>query len=228
MLTTRNRTIAPDRPRRGRGRPRARHGDRAVLAGEITGNGTPQGRQRPLLLRLLGPGGPAVVHRRQRHGPPGEPRQGRPGHAQNWGQIDQATRAFLTSIGMNPGIACNPNKTHFGEGVAEAPPAPVRPCGGRGFFVSGSRLSGRQLRRRPPTPPAATAIVATQAAISARRVKPSLARMCSTWAPTVRGDRPQRLADRPVGQAVGDEPGDLELPRRQRPPRLLFDAAARG
>jgi hypothetical protein len=41
--------------------------------------------------------------------------KGDPGHAQSWGQIDKATRAFLTSIGLNPGIACNPNKTTFGE-----------------------------------------------------------------------------------------------------------------
>ena len=38
------------------------------------------------------------------------PTKGVPGHAQSWGQIDQATRAFLTSIGLNPGIACNPTK----------------------------------------------------------------------------------------------------------------------
>ena len=37
--------------------------------------------------------------------------KGEPGHAQSWGQIDKATRAFLTSIGSNPGIACNPNKS---------------------------------------------------------------------------------------------------------------------
>jgi len=29
---------------------------------------------------------------------------------QNWGQLDSATRAFLTSIGVNPGVACNPTK----------------------------------------------------------------------------------------------------------------------
>ena len=27
---------------------------------------------------------------------------------QNWGQIDKLGRAFLTSIGMAPGLACNP------------------------------------------------------------------------------------------------------------------------
>ena len=30
--------------------------------------------------------------------------------AQSWGQIPKAVRDFLTSIGMNPGIACNPTK----------------------------------------------------------------------------------------------------------------------
>jgi hypothetical protein len=32
------------------------------------------------------------------------------GHAQSWGQIPKAGRDFLTSIGSNPGIACNPTK----------------------------------------------------------------------------------------------------------------------
>jgi hypothetical protein len=41
--------------------------------------------------------------------------KGDPGHAQSWGQIDKATRAFLTSIGLNPGMACNPNRSTFGE-----------------------------------------------------------------------------------------------------------------
>ena len=32
------------------------------------------------------------------------------GHAQSWGQIPKEGRVFLTSIGLNPGIACNPTK----------------------------------------------------------------------------------------------------------------------
>jgi hypothetical protein len=36
--------------------------------------------------------------------------KGVPGHAQSWGQIPKAGRDFLTSIGSNPGIACNPQK----------------------------------------------------------------------------------------------------------------------
>lgn len=27
---------------------------------------------------------------------------------QNWGQVDKETKAFLTSIGLHPGSACNP------------------------------------------------------------------------------------------------------------------------
>ena len=30
---------------------------------------------------------------------------------QSWGQVGQGGRAFLTSIGLNPGIACNPSKS---------------------------------------------------------------------------------------------------------------------
>jgi hypothetical protein len=41
--------------------------------------------------------------------------KGEPKHSQSWGQIDKATRAVLTSMGLNPGIACNPNKSS-GEG----------------------------------------------------------------------------------------------------------------
>jgi hypothetical protein len=36
--------------------------------------------------------------------------KGSPAHAQSWGQIPKADRDFLTSIGVNPGIACNPTK----------------------------------------------------------------------------------------------------------------------
>ena len=39
--------------------------------------------------------------------------KGEPGHAQSWGQIPKEGdfgRDFLTSIGSNPGIACNPNR----------------------------------------------------------------------------------------------------------------------
>jgi hypothetical protein len=39
------------------------------------------------------------------------PTKGTPGHAQSWGQIDQETRAFLTTVGANPGNSCNPQKS---------------------------------------------------------------------------------------------------------------------
>ncbi len=32
------------------------------------------------------------------------------GHAQSWGQIPKDFRDVLTSMGFNPGIACNPTK----------------------------------------------------------------------------------------------------------------------
>lgn len=31
--------------------------------------------------------------------------------AQSWGQLPKAVRDFLTSIGSNPGVACNPKKS---------------------------------------------------------------------------------------------------------------------
>jgi hypothetical protein len=46
---------------------------------------------------------------------PGNPDSDGFTRTQNWGQIDQATRAFLTSVGSNPGVACNPTKA-TGEG----------------------------------------------------------------------------------------------------------------
>jgi hypothetical protein len=50
------------------------------------------------------------------HGNPlPESTKGVPGHAQSWGQIPKADRDFLTSIGLNPGIACNPMKSSGGE-----------------------------------------------------------------------------------------------------------------
>jgi hypothetical protein len=34
---------------------------------------------------------------------------------QSWGQLDRATRSFLTSIGVNPAVACNPTRASGGE-----------------------------------------------------------------------------------------------------------------
>ena len=48
--------------------------------------------------------------------PVANPVKGVPAHAQSWGQIPKDVRAFLTSIGSNPGIACNPTKSAGGAG----------------------------------------------------------------------------------------------------------------
>jgi len=45
---------------------------------------------------------------------PGNPDEDGFERVQNWGHVDQATRAFLTSIGVNPGVACNPTKSSGG------------------------------------------------------------------------------------------------------------------
>ena len=42
-----------------------------------------------------------------------DPTRGDPGHAQSWGQIPKAVRDQLTQIGLNPGMACNPNRSTF-------------------------------------------------------------------------------------------------------------------
>ena len=90
----------------------------AVFAGEVTGNGK--------LLHVDGKWGTGL-HGRSFCAYSGQqdlqffttdadttrlpvPTKGVPSHAQSWGQIPKATRDFLTTIGLNPGIACNPNK----------------------------------------------------------------------------------------------------------------------
>jgi hypothetical protein len=87
----------------------------AALAGEITGNGKS--------LHVDGSKWGTGLHARsvcafsgqedlQFLDDAGNPlptaHKGDPGHAQSWGQIPKEVRAFLTSIGSNPGKACNP------------------------------------------------------------------------------------------------------------------------
>ena len=87
----------------------------AVSAGEITGNGklkTVHGRSECAYsgqedLQFYVDDGNTIKK--------GEPTKGDPGHAQSWGQIPKEVRAYLTSIGLNPGIACNPTKSSGGE-----------------------------------------------------------------------------------------------------------------
>jgi hypothetical protein len=43
-----------------------------------------------------------------------------PGVTQNWGQIPKEVRAFLASIGLSPGTACNGHLSPY-------PPGPVEP-----------------------------------------------------------------------------------------------------
>ena len=90
----------------------------AVFAGEITGTG------QSVKLDTAGKWG-TWLHARsecaysgqedlQYRNEDGTPRtvvgRGDPGHAQSWGQIPKAGRDFLTALGFNPGIACNPIK----------------------------------------------------------------------------------------------------------------------
>ena len=94
----------------------------AALAGEVTGNGKN--------LQIDGGKWGTNLHSRSlcaysgqedlqffnneegNTDPKAEPTRGDPAHAQSWGQIPKDFRDFLTSIGHNPGIACNP--THAG------------------------------------------------------------------------------------------------------------------
>ena len=86
-------------------------GASAVFAGEITGNG--KSLQMPYEDSKWGTG----LHARSECAYSGqedlqfageEPTKGDPAHAQSWGQIPKDSRDFLTSIGVNPGVACNP------------------------------------------------------------------------------------------------------------------------
>ena len=85
----------------------------AASAGEITGNGKPTA-------------GPAHANsicvfsgledgEEDPTGPSG------PGTTQNWGQIPKDFRAFLTSIGENPGLACNGHLNPLKGGTTPAP-----------------------------------------------------------------------------------------------------------
>jgi hypothetical protein len=81
----------------------------AALAGEITGNGkslkNPDGT-------LNGRSECAFSGQNDTYtGDPNVPDEDGFFRTQSWGQIGKEGRAFLTSIGVNPGIACNPSKS---------------------------------------------------------------------------------------------------------------------
>jgi hypothetical protein len=93
----------------------------AAFAGEITGNGK--------ILKIDSGKWDTGLHARsecafsgqedlqfldEQGNPLSEPTKGDPGHAQSWGQIPKEGRDFLTSLGFNPGIACNPIKSGGG------------------------------------------------------------------------------------------------------------------
>jgi hypothetical protein len=89
----------------------------AALAGEITGNGkslkTDSGKWGTGLhaRSLCAYSGQEDLQFLDEDGNPlPEAHKGEPGHAQSWGQIPKEFRDFLTSIGSNPGLACNPTK----------------------------------------------------------------------------------------------------------------------
>ena len=96
----------------------------AVFAGEVTGNGT--------LLHVDDSTWGTGLHARSECAysgqedlqfftddsdttPLADPTRGDPAHAQSWGQIPKDLRDFLTTIGLNPGIACNPTLATGGE-----------------------------------------------------------------------------------------------------------------
>jgi hypothetical protein len=83
----------------------------SALAGEITGNGK--------LLPVNGKSECAFSGQEDLQWyfddantmPKPEATRGEPSRSQAWGRIPKADRDFLTSIGFNPGIACNPQKS---------------------------------------------------------------------------------------------------------------------
>ena len=99
-------------------------GASAASAGEITGNGTPLWTSTnvdpvtgEVSHTLHGQSACAFSGQEdlqyvdESGNPLPAPTKGDPGHAQSWGQIPKDVRDFLTSIGSNPGIACNPQKS---------------------------------------------------------------------------------------------------------------------
>ena len=89
----------------------------AAPAGEINGQGN-----RPMVVGVT-PDGHTILHGKSACAFSGlndeyiaeQPEDGVAsdgfGKTQNWGQVGKEGRAFLTSVGSNPGIACNPNRS---------------------------------------------------------------------------------------------------------------------
>ena len=69
----------------------------SAFAGEVNGNGD------PTAVRAHANSICAFSGQNDGNPPPGRTAV----HVQNWGQIPKEGRDFLTSVGSNPGIACN-------------------------------------------------------------------------------------------------------------------------
>jgi hypothetical protein len=85
-----------------------------ALAGEVTGNGKPLWTNTTdwnAEHTLHGQSACAFSGQEDTQFPQSPDYDPNSGHAQSWGQIPKAGRDFLTSIGLNPGIACNPTRS---------------------------------------------------------------------------------------------------------------------
>ena len=87
----------------------------SVLAGEITGNGQLKTVHGASFCAYSGQEDLQFFYDDGDTLPKPVATKGDPGHAQSWGQIPKSVRDYLTTQGLNPGIACNPNKSTFGE-----------------------------------------------------------------------------------------------------------------
>jgi hypothetical protein len=91
----------------------------AAFAGEITGNGrslqiAPHVLHGKSACAFSGQEDDQYLDAEGKPLPEDQVVKGSPAHAQSWGQIPKEGefgRDFLTSIGANPGIACNPTRS---------------------------------------------------------------------------------------------------------------------
>ena len=214
----------------------------SAFAGEITGNGTLKEVHGRSSCAYSGPGGPAVLLRRREHhaARPRPPRATRAMRSR--GARSTRPRAhFLTTLGLNPGIACNPNRALRRADHRSATPsavAPPRPTASGCPAPAQRRRPGvpiraaRSRRVRPQVAIAVAApvtIAATQAAISARRVNAELGEDVLH----VGADRARRQAERgsPISLFVRPSATSRAISNSravERPPRLLLGAAAAG
>ena len=87
-------------------------GSGAVSAGEITGNGTLKDVKGHSACANSGQEDLQWFEDDLDTIPRDVVVRGEPGHAQSWGQIPKSLRdSFFIPNGLNPGIACNPNKS---------------------------------------------------------------------------------------------------------------------